>query len=260
MPPKGTLAPPSHLGIVVPHNDGHRVRAKINGRNRYGPQRTTEAEAYEDLRQARATNMQDEYAAVLQQLQTQAPVVTPPTTPVVAAPTAAASYMVSLKFDDKGNRQRMYWRVQVDGRSKILHLYSVNPLAGVETGCSNGPPMMQIFCPNDAHMMGPPTYKVGPSTYKSGPSTYKLGRQLISWSRQLIRWSRPTYKLGALTYKLVPSTYKLGPPTYKSGPSTYKLGPSTYKLGLSCYTSGGGQTPAWYCHDCHNQHWDLPQG
>ena len=71
MPPKNSSALPSALGKVVPGHGGHRVRAKIDGRDRYGPWRDTKAEADEDLRQAQATNTHDEYAEVLRQLQAQ---------------------------------------------------------------------------------------------------------------------------------------------------------------------------------------------
>ena len=36
-------------------HDGHRVRAKIHGRDRYGPRRDTKAEANEDLRRMMST-------------------------------------------------------------------------------------------------------------------------------------------------------------------------------------------------------------
>ena len=110
MPPKKNLALPSALGGVVPHKDGHRVRVYIDGLNRYGPRRDTQAEAHEDLRQAQATNTRDEYAAVLRQLQAAARAAAPAGAsaagPASAPPEAGA---VNIFYYESRQRWQIQW-------------------------------------------------------------------------------------------------------------------------------------------------------
>jgi hypothetical protein len=59
---------PASLGNVAAHDNGFRVRVKINGSNKYGPYREDAKQAREDLRKAREAKTHDEYAGALELL------------------------------------------------------------------------------------------------------------------------------------------------------------------------------------------------
>ena len=67
MPPK--FADVSSLGVLAKHANGRwRVRAKVDGRDIYGPFRETEAEVADDLAKARRSSTRPAYIVTLQRL------------------------------------------------------------------------------------------------------------------------------------------------------------------------------------------------
>ena len=70
--------------------------------------RTTETEAQDDLRKARATKTQDEFAAVLHQRRQAQTVQTVP---------ASTGCAVGIRDDETNQMHQVHWRAQVDGRS-----------------------------------------------------------------------------------------------------------------------------------------------
>ena len=59
----------SSLGCLCQHSNGRwRVRANVDGRNRYGPYRATEAEAADDMAKARRSGTRTGYITILEEL------------------------------------------------------------------------------------------------------------------------------------------------------------------------------------------------
>ena len=74
MPPKGSRSAPAELGRVLPHGNGFRVQASVNGARApdKGPCRPTRARANADLHRAQSAQSLEEYVHILEQLRREA--------------------------------------------------------------------------------------------------------------------------------------------------------------------------------------------
>jgi hypothetical protein len=72
MAPKGSRFAPAALGSVLPHGNGFRVHARVNGSQVKGPYRLTWARANADLHRAQSAQTHEEYAYILEQLRSEA--------------------------------------------------------------------------------------------------------------------------------------------------------------------------------------------
>ncbi len=72
MLPKGSRFAPAALGSVLPHGNGFRVHARVNGSQVKGPYRLTWARANADLHRVQSAQTREEYAYLLEQLRCEA--------------------------------------------------------------------------------------------------------------------------------------------------------------------------------------------